>query len=64
MTQVAPGAYTMVLGPHILSAAGAALDQDCDSFPGEIPDDQYTANFVIADSLGTIAFVQRDQLDL
>ena len=62
--QSAPGAYSLVLAPSILSDSGTALDQDGDSLPGEIPDDQYTASFIVADSLGVVTFVERDHLDL
>ncbi len=61
--QSAPGAYTMVLGPQILDAAGVALDGDGDLLPGEAPDDRYPATFVVAQPLGTVAFVELDGLD-
>ncbi len=44
-TQVAPGTYEMVVGPHILSVPGVTMDQDGDSHTGEVPDDQYVATF-------------------
>jgi hypothetical protein len=39
--------YDLVVGPGILDLAGNALDQDGDLVPGEVPDDQYSATFII-----------------
>lgn len=45
-TQTAQGAYSMVLGPQILSSDnGSPLDQDIDGTTGESTDDRYTAGF-------------------
>lgn len=60
--QSAPGQYALTLGPAILDTAGIALDQDGDLVPGERPDDQYTARFVIVEPLGTVDFVDRSEL--
>ena len=43
------GAYRMVLDPGIADAGGNPIDQDQDYVYGEIPDDQYTADFTLAD---------------
>ena len=45
--QVQAGAYSLALGPQILSANGTPMDQDGDGLPGEVPDDRYTAVFTI-----------------
>ena len=45
--QSASGAYTMVVGPHILDLAGNAMDQDGNGTNGESPADRYTAAFTI-----------------
>jgi hypothetical protein len=42
------GDYEMVIGPDILSIAGSAMDQDSDFVEGEVPDDQYSGAFVLA----------------
>lgn len=41
------GAYSMVLGPEILSAVGVPCDNDADGTAGESIDDRYTAAFTI-----------------
>jgi hypothetical protein len=46
-SQSVTGTYEIVIGPEILDVAGNAMDQDGDSVPGEIPDDQYIATFTI-----------------
>jgi hypothetical protein len=46
--QSAAGTYRMVIGPQILTATGAALDQNGNGTPGETPADEYTAVFTIA----------------
>src|SRR5262249_36754601 len=45
--QSAAGSYTLVIGPQILTAAGAALDQNQNGTPGETPADESTAAFAI-----------------
>jgi subtilisin family serine protease/subtilisin-like proprotein convertase family protein/DNA-binding cell septation regulator SpoVG len=47
--QIARGGYAMVLGPAITDRLGNAMDQDADGILGEVPDDRYTASFVIND---------------
>ena len=49
--QPANNSLSMLLGPNILSAGGMPLDQDADFIPGEIPDDEYSADLV-ADTKG------------
>jgi hypothetical protein len=39
------GHYTMVIGPNILDTAGTPMDQNGNGIPGEVPDDEFTANF-------------------
>ena len=41
------GEYQLVVQPHILDPGGNELDQDGDLVPGEEPDDQYTATFIV-----------------
>jgi methionine-rich copper-binding protein CopC len=41
------GAYQMTIGPYILDPYGNAMDQNGNFIPGEIPGDQYMANFGI-----------------
>jgi hypothetical protein len=41
------GAYQMVIGPNILDPFGNPMDQNGNLIPGEIPGDQYTAQFTI-----------------
>jgi RHS repeat-associated protein len=41
------GPYEMVIGPAILDVAGNPMDTDRDGVPGEVPDDEYRATFVI-----------------
>jgi len=43
--QTTQGAYTMLVGPQILSSTGAPMNQDGDATPGEDPDDRYAAVF-------------------
>jgi subtilisin family serine protease/subtilisin-like proprotein convertase family protein len=62
--QQAPGTYTMVLSPRILDASGTPLDQDGDQLAGEIPDDRYTASFILAQTLGAVDFLELDGLTL
>ncbi|MCJ7510365.1 MAG: FG-GAP-like repeat-containing protein, partial [Dehalococcoidia bacterium] len=45
--QAIAGPYEMVIGPAILDVAGNPLDTDRDGVPGEVPDDEYRATFVI-----------------
>jgi hypothetical protein len=45
--QITVGVYDMVIGPNILDTAGNPMDQDHDLVAGQIPDDEYTATFVI-----------------
>jgi hypothetical protein len=45
--QFALGAYTMVIGPDILDPYGNPMDQNRNGIPGEVPDDQYVAQFSI-----------------
>ena len=45
---MAPGAYQLVLGPHLQTPAGSSLDQDDDLTASEDPADCYTADFEIA----------------
>jgi hypothetical protein len=45
--QYAVGPYQMVIGPYILNGEGVAMDSDQDGIPGELPDDQYVAGFII-----------------
>jgi hypothetical protein len=47
-SQSAAGTYRLVIGPQILTAGGAALDQDQNGTPGETPADEYTASFIIS----------------
>jgi subtilisin family serine protease len=42
-----PGRYVMVIGPDILDVAGNPMDQNRNGIPGEVPGDQYTAQFTI-----------------
>jgi hypothetical protein len=44
------GAYRMVIGPNIEDVYGNAMDQDNNLIPGEIPGDQYTAQFTLVSS--------------
>jgi hypothetical protein len=46
-SQSAAGTYSLVIGPQILTAGGAALDQNQNGTPGEVPADEYTASFAI-----------------
>jgi subtilisin family serine protease len=46
-TLTVPGAYQMVIGPNILDPYGNPMDQNGNLIPGEIPGDQYTAQFSI-----------------
>jgi hypothetical protein len=43
--QGATGRYAMVIGPDIRDLFGNPMDQNGNLIPGEIPGDQYTANF-------------------
>jgi hypothetical protein len=43
--QSALGNYTMVIGPNIQDIYGNKMDQNDNLIPGEVPGDQYTANF-------------------
>jgi hypothetical protein len=45
--QSTAGSYSMVIGPQILTAAGAPLDQNQNGTPGETPADEYAAGFAI-----------------
>jgi hypothetical protein len=45
--QITLGHYTLVLGPDILDSQGRQMDQNGNGIPGEVPDDEYTANFTI-----------------
>ncbi len=63
--QSVPGLYRMVLGPNILDVAGEPMNVDGDSLPGETPDDQYVATFVLTvqlEDLGTVDFLERPGL--
>jgi hypothetical protein len=42
------GLYRLVIGPQILNNSGNPIDQDNDLVAGEIPDDQYTVQFILA----------------
>ena len=46
-SQFVAGKYEIVIGPQILDYAGNALDQDNDLRPGEVPEDLYSATFLI-----------------
>jgi subtilisin family serine protease/subtilisin-like proprotein convertase family protein len=48
--QSLPGAYTLVLGPHITDLAGNELDTNGDRIPGVDGDDDYTTTFTISGS--------------
>jgi subtilisin family serine protease/subtilisin-like proprotein convertase family protein len=50
--QVAPGTYTMVIGPDIRDASGNQMNQDRDGINGENPQDTYTATFTLVDTVG------------
>jgi hypothetical protein len=39
------GLYSLVIGPHILSSTGLAMDQNLNNIPGETPGDEFTAHF-------------------
>jgi hypothetical protein len=55
--QPATGAYSMTIGPNVLAADdGAAMDQDRDKTPGEVPQDRYTATFTVTNGVGPDAF--------
>jgi Bacterial Ig-like domain len=41
------GSYTMVIGPDIRDIYGNQMDQDNNFIPGEMPDDQFTAQFAL-----------------
>ncbi|MGI8981907.1 MAG: S8 family serine peptidase, partial [Pirellulaceae bacterium] len=47
--QSGEGVYTMIIGPEIqdIAATPNRMDQDRDGVQGEVPGDQYTANFTI-----------------
>ena len=43
----AAGQYSITLGPDILSAGAAAMDQDADGIPAESTEDRYTHTFTL-----------------
>jgi hypothetical protein len=45
--QTALGNYQLVIGPNILDLAGTPMDQDGNGIPGEIPGDEFTAQFAL-----------------
>ncbi len=45
--QSAAGAYVLTVGPNITDLAGNAMDQNQDGINGEVPQDEFTANFSI-----------------
>ncbi|HUG90425.1 MAG TPA: Ig-like domain-containing protein, partial [Planctomycetaceae bacterium] len=45
--QFATGEYALTIGPAIEDLAGNLMDQNQNGTPGEIPDDQFTAAFVV-----------------
>jgi hypothetical protein len=45
--QTALGTYTLVIGPDIHDLFGNAMDQNNNLVPGEVPGDQYTAQFTL-----------------
>lgn len=47
--QAAFGSYQMVLGPDVTDRAGHIMDQDGDGTLGEIPEDRFTASFLIGE---------------
>lgn len=42
------GTYHMVIGPNILDTFGNPMDQNGNLIGGEVPDDEYTAQFAVA----------------
>jgi hypothetical protein len=51
------GGYSMVIGPDISDTYGNQMDQNQNGIPGEIPGDQFTANFnIVSTTLGPDAF--------
>src|SRR5665213_464077 len=50
------GSYTMIIGPQILSASGSAMDQNRNGVAGQVPSDEFSANFEYFPAAG-------DQLD-
>jgi subtilisin family serine protease len=54
--QSASGTYTLVLGPDIRDPAGNPMDQNNNLVLGEVPQDRFTATFLIAACLGPDGF--------
>jgi methionine-rich copper-binding protein CopC len=46
-TQTDLGNYQLVIGPNILDLAGTPMDQNGNGIPGEIPGDEFTAQFAL-----------------
>jgi hypothetical protein len=58
--------YALLLGPEILDATGAAIDQDQDGMPRETPDDVYFARFNVvlpAEVVGRHVFYNNSKWD-
>jgi len=62
-SQSTAGAYNLLLGPNITTAAGTKLDQDWDGVTGESTDDRFSVIFYVAAGAATSAAVTSWQYD-